>query len=112
MSDENAGSVTQVLYTVDEAARMLRVKPRWLRRKAAARKVPFHMLARSYRFSARDLDEIMRMHAVPPAEEEPSGIPRHRAHRHRAAVGTGTAVSPLGPRPSPRRLARDLAKAP
>jgi hypothetical protein len=40
------------IYTADEAALVLRVKPRWLKRQAAARKVPFTMLAGSYRFSA------------------------------------------------------------
>jgi Helix-turn-helix domain len=65
----------QLLYTADEAAVVLRVKPRWLKRQAAARKVPFTMLAGSYRFSARHLEEIMRIHEKAPESEVPSEVP-------------------------------------
>src|SRR5258708_21247101 len=105
---EVAGTVPaasfQLLYTADEAAIMLRVKPRWLKRQAAARKVPFTMLAGSYRFSARHLEEIMRMHEKTPVAADPAGVPPQRAHRHRGAAAAGGA-SPPPARPRPRRLA-------
>jgi hypothetical protein len=81
VNDRNAavtGSAAtfQLLYTADEAALMLRVKPRWLKRQAAARKVPFTMLAGSYRFSARHLEEITRMHEKAPGSAGSSDLTR------------------------------------
>jgi hypothetical protein len=80
MNDRDAaGTVSaasfQLLYTADEAALMLRVRPRWLKRQAAARKVPFTMLAGSYRFSARHLEEITRMHEKVPESRGTSEVP-------------------------------------
>jgi hypothetical protein len=97
-----------LLYTADEAAVLLRVNPRWLKRQAAARKVPFTMLASSYRFSARHLEEIMRMHENAPESVEPQGTPRQRTRRHRAADAKGNSAAPLHPRPGARRIARDF----
>jgi len=98
----------QLLYTADEAALMLRVKPRWLKRQAAARKVPFTMLAGSYRFSARHLEEITRMYEKSPESAGSSEVPRRRPHRHRAAVTVNGSDVPLRSRPPARRRARDV----
>lgn len=98
----------QLLYTADEAALMLRVKPRWLKRQAAARKVPFTMLAGSYRFSARHLEEITRMYEKSPESAESLEVPRRRPHRHRAVGAANGSDAPLRSRPTARRRARDV----
>src|SRR5437763_1110422 len=98
----------QLLYTADEAAVLLRVKPRWLKRQAAARKVPFTMLAGSYRFSARHLEEIMRLYENLPESVESQESSRRRVYRHRAAKANDHDIAPLRPRPGRRRIARDL----
>jgi excisionase family DNA binding protein len=59
-----------ILYTAEEAAEILRVKKSWLKRQAAARKIPFTMLGRSYRFTSAHLSAIVRMHEQAPV---PSG---------------------------------------
>jgi excisionase family DNA binding protein len=59
-----------LLFTAEEAAELLGVKPSWLRRKAAARAVPCTFLGRHLRFSRADLDAIVT------AGEQPS-----RSHR-------------------------------
>jgi len=115
MNDRDAeGAVSaagfQLLYTADEAALMLRVKPRWLKRQAAARKVPFTMLAGSYRFSDRHLEEITQMHEKASEPAGSSEVPRQRPHRHRAAGATNGSDTPLRSRPAARRLARDAGK--
>jgi hypothetical protein len=94
----------QLLYTAEEAAVLLRVKPRWLKRQADARKVPFTMLAGSYRFSARHLEEIMRMHEKTPRSGEPPGVPPQRTHRPHSAVAVGRGGTPLRARSAQRRL--------
>ena len=96
----------RALYTADEAAVILRVKPRWLKRQAAMRKVPFTMLAGSYRFSARHLEEIMRLHEKAPESDAPSEVSRQRPRRHRAAGAASAGDAPLRARPAARRLAR------
>lgn len=116
MNDREASRVApaanfQLLYTADEAAVMLRVKPRWLRRQAAERKVPFTMLAGSYRFSARHLEQIMRMHEIEPAPAESARVPRQHSYRPCAISADGGGTAPLRPRPGRRRVARDLGQA-
>jgi hypothetical protein len=113
MNDGEAAGIVpapsfQLLYTADEAAALLRVKPRWLKRQAATRKVPFTMLAGSYRFSARHLEEIMRMHENTPEREEPYTLPHRRTRRHRATDASDDGAAQLRPRPGPRRMARDM----
>ena len=98
----------RLLYTADEAAVLLRVKPRWLKRQAATRKVPFTMLAGSYRFSAHHLEEIMRMHENAPERGESHTLPHRRARRQRTTDASDDGTAPLRPRPGPRRMARDL----
>ena len=101
----------QLLYTTDEAALLLRVKPRWLKRQAAAGKVPFTMLAGSYRFSARHLEEITRMHEKAPESNGLPRMPSQRSYRHRVTSADDGNSAPLRPRPGHRRVARDLGGA-
>jgi excisionase family DNA binding protein len=88
------------LYTTAEAAEILRVKPSWLERQAAARKIPFTMLGGAYRFSADHLAAIVAMHESPPAPLERSrGARPRRPAEHRPAQATGQHVAPLRARP-------------
>ncbi|MEV5751667.1 helix-turn-helix domain-containing protein [Actinoallomurus sp. NPDC052308] len=48
-----------LVYTPEEAARLLGVKPSWLRRKAAARAIPCTFLGKHLRFSRADLEAIV-----------------------------------------------------
>lgn len=92
------------VHTLDEAASILRVKPSWLERQAAARKIPFTMLGGSYRFTAAHLAAIVRMH-----ENAPSTQPeRQTARTPRALRAAGNPMTgPLRarPRPGPRHAA-------
>ncbi|MGI8311791.1 helix-turn-helix domain-containing protein [Saccharopolyspora hattusasensis] len=54
-SIENQGTF---LYTAEEAAYLLRVRPSWLRRKASARAIPCRFLGKHLRFSRSDIAEI------------------------------------------------------
>ena len=105
-ADNSQGALT--LYTTEEAAEILRVKKSWLERQAAARKIPFTMLGRSYRFTSAHLSAIVLMHEQAPA---PSGwkataIPvlGDSAQNHDV---TDRGSPPLRPRPrnGPRRAA-------
>ncbi|GAA2975990.1 helix-turn-helix domain-containing protein [Actinokineospora diospyrosa] len=48
-----------LLFTAEQAAAMLQVRPSWLRRKAAARAVPCRYVGKHLRFSHDDLIAIM-----------------------------------------------------
>ncbi len=48
-----------LLYTPEQAAALLQVRPSWLRRKAAARQIPCTFLGKHLRFSAADLEAII-----------------------------------------------------
>ena len=61
-----AGGAPVAVHTLDEAAVILRVKPSWLERQAAARKIPFTMLGGSYRFTAEHLAAIVRQYEQRP----------------------------------------------
>ena len=63
--------MTLAIHTLDEAAAILRVKPSWLERQAAARKIPFTMLGGSYRFTADHLAAIVAQHENRPAPPDP-----------------------------------------
>lgn len=96
------------LYTADEAAGILRVKKSWLERQAAARKIPFTMLGRSYRFTSAHLAAIVQMHEQAPTpsawrENRDTRPPRHNTEPR----GTSGRSAPLRPRPhkGPRRAA-------
>jgi excisionase family DNA binding protein len=96
------------LYTTEEAAEILRVKKSWLERQAAARKVPFTMLGRSYRFTSVHLSAIVKMHEQAPALSEWKGDSDTRSRRRSTEPRVTDAGSPpLRPRPrnGPRRAA-------
>ena len=54
-----------LLYTPAEAARLLKVRESWLRKKAAARQVPCTFLGKHLRFSPTDLAAIVAAAAQP-----------------------------------------------
>jgi hypothetical protein len=97
------------VYTLDEAAALLRVRRSWLERQAAARKIPFTLLGGAYHFTSMHLQAIVRRHEVVPAadggrDEQASDSPR----RLRSRPGPQTpGAAPLQPRPriGPRRAA-------
>lgn len=96
------------VYTAEEAALILRVTKSWLERQAAARKVPFTMLGRSYRFTPAHLAAIVRMHEQAPTAPDSNGD-SHARSRHLSAGRriAGQASAPLRARPrsGPRRAA-------
>jgi helix-turn-helix protein len=47
-----------LLYTAEQAAVLLQVRPSWLRRKAAARAVPCRFVGKHLRFSRSDIETI------------------------------------------------------
>jgi excisionase family DNA binding protein len=47
-----------VLYTAEQAAKLLQVRPSWLRRKATARAVPCRFIGKHLRFARADIDAI------------------------------------------------------
>lgn len=57
--DEPARSALEV-FTPAEAAALLKVPESWLRKKATARQVPFTFIGKHLRFSASDLEQIIR----------------------------------------------------
>jgi hypothetical protein len=94
------------VYTLDEAAAILRVKPSWLERRAAARDIPFTMLGGSYHFTADHLAAIVTQH-----ENRPAAL-GYDAAEHRPPAPRRPAVSPRTGdlqarplRPRPRRAA-------
>jgi excisionase family DNA binding protein len=88
------------LYTAEEAAEILRVKKSWLERQAAARKIPFTMLGRSYRFTSAHLSAIIRMHEQAPAPSQWTGDSNTRSRRLSAELRrTDRGSPPLRPRP-------------
>jgi excisionase family DNA binding protein len=102
MSLMSAGAQPNV-YTVPEAARLLRVRESWLEREAAARRIPFTMLAGSYRFTSDHLIQIVRMHEIKPAAEAAPPVPAD-VRKRRTAQGKGPlpgGVTQLRPRPRP-----------
>lgn len=55
-----------LLYTADQAAELLQVRPSWLRRKAAARAVPCRYVGKHLRFSRADINAIAEASAQAP----------------------------------------------
>ena len=90
------------VYTADEAAVILRCSADWLKRRAAARLIPFTMLGGSYRFSNAHLQEIIRLNEHPPADrtEQPKRERSRRAGRQQANTAE---VTQLRPRPASAR---------
>ncbi|WP_395108219.1 helix-turn-helix domain-containing protein [Actinomadura sp. SCN-SB] len=64
------------LYTPAEAARVLKVRESWLRKKAAARLIPCTFVGRHLRFSEGDLEEIINSGSRRPVTA--AGRPRPR----------------------------------
>lgn len=56
--EEPTGTGTQLLYTPEEAAEKLRVRPSWLRRKASTRAIPCRFIGKHLRFADEDLRHI------------------------------------------------------
>ena len=69
-----------MLYTVEEAAALLQVRPSWLRRKAAARAVPCTFLGKHLRFSRADIDAVITdgAHQPPPPRQPGAAVPTSR----------------------------------
>jgi excisionase family DNA binding protein len=95
-----AGGVPVAVHTVDEAAVILRVKPNWLERQAAARRIPFTMLGGSYRFTAEHLAAIVRQYEQRPVMASADESARTTARRGAATrLSNDIKVKPLRPRP-------------
>ena len=108
MTAAHDGQGAPTLYTAGEAAEILRVKKSWLERQAAARKIPFTMLGRSYRFTSAHLSAIVRMHEQAPASSARTGDSGTRSRRLSAQPRvTDRGLPPLRPRPrnGPHRAA-------
>lgn len=99
------------LYTAAEAAAILRVKTSWLERQAAARRIPFTMLGRSYRFTPAHLAVIVQLHEHRPRDYGDLALPPRRGGSTSSAVTAGEGSQLLVPRPS-RRQHRRLGTEP
>ena len=80
------GGESITVHTLDEAAAILRVKPGWLQRRAAARKIPFTMLGGTYHFTAEHVAEIVRINEKLPAATRESRATRLLPPRKRGSV--------------------------
>lgn len=101
-----AGGAPIVVHTLDEAAAILRVRPSWLERQAAARKISFTMLGGSYHFTSDHLIAIIRQFEQRPTVE--TAEDSKRLITRRSATGqllTDIKTAPLRPRPRPPRAA-------
>jgi excisionase family DNA binding protein len=91
------GGESITVHTLDEAAAILRVKPGWLQRRAAARKIPFTMLGGTYHFTAEHVAEIVRINEKLPAAIGESRATRRKTQERQASE----TVTMLRPRPRP-----------
>jgi excisionase family DNA binding protein len=98
-------NATIVVYTADEAAKILRVKKSWLERQAAARKIPFSMLGGGYRFTDADLSDILQINKRSPRKPEHATAPRRIPRRQPANDQSITALRPRPRQNGPRRAA-------
>lgn len=55
-----------LLYTVDEAAELLKVTNNWLEERVSAQAIPHRRLGRQIRFSQSDLDDLIAQSARQP----------------------------------------------
>jgi excisionase family DNA binding protein len=94
-----------VVYTTDEAAKILRVKKSWLERQAARRKIPFSMLGGCYRFTDADLIDILRITKHSPRKQEQVPAPRHVPRQRSVDEQAVTALRPRPRQSGPRRAA-------
>ena len=95
--------MTLAIHTLDEAAAILRVKPSWLERQAAARKIPFTMLGGSYRFTADHLAAIVGLHENRHTAARPPARSRARAVWPEVRCRNELQASALRARPVARR---------
>ena len=97
-----AGGASIAVHTLDEAAVILRVKPSWLERQAAARKIPFTMLGGSYHFTSDHLIAIIRQYEKRPVtstvdeeahmnRQQASGDPTAERHQGQAIAAPASA---------------------
>jgi excisionase family DNA binding protein len=96
------------IHTTAEAAVILRVTESWLKRRAAARRIPFTMLGGSYRFTTGHLAEIARMNEMTPRRRDDDMPGRQAARQPRASQrASSPTITVLRPRPrtGPRRRA-------
>jgi excisionase family DNA binding protein len=70
-------------YTVDEAAALLGVGPRWLAEAARHKRVPSVKLGRYVRFTRAQLDEIVTSHSRDGDTPHPWGLTPAAARRTR-----------------------------
>lgn len=77
------------VYTLDEVADQLKVKPSWIRTQCERRAIPFLMLAKSYRFTDAHVDAI-----IAAFEEKPAG---RRSPRRTPAPANVTRLEPKTP---------------
>jgi len=92
-----AGGAPVAAYALNEAAVILRVKPSWLQRRAAARSIPFTMLGGAYHFTVEHIAEIVRMNEKRPVSAVEPKTSRHKTPGER----TSETVTILRPRPRP-----------
>lgn len=60
-----------LLYTPEQAAQLLQVRPSWLRRRAAARAVPCRFLGKHLRFARQDIEDIATASLQQPGASRP-----------------------------------------
>ena len=65
-----------ITYTYDEAAEMLQISPRTLRRAVVNGRVPYRRIGQLVRFTSDDISEILQIFRVAP-------LPRNVRSRHR-----------------------------
>jgi excisionase family DNA binding protein len=99
-----AGGVPIAVHTLDEAATILRVKPSWLERQAAARRIPFTMLGGSYRFTADHLTAIITQFEQRPMPAA-AGAAKHSITQRPVSGRLLTDIKTTPLRPRPRRAA-------
>ena len=98
-----AGVAPIAVHTLDEAAAILRVKPSWLQRRAAARSIPFTMLGGAYHFTAEHIAEIVRLNEkLPLAGSTAAG---GRGRKARGTGGSAANITPLKARSARSRRA-------
>ena len=97
---DTAGPIPEV-FTIEEAAAILRVKKSWLEKKAAARRIPFSMLGGSYHFSPNHLRQIFNefeKEPTAPVESTPLPTTTVRRKRRDSIETADPRVLPLRPR--------------
>ncbi|WP_109638784.1 helix-turn-helix domain-containing protein [Lentzea atacamensis] len=70
-----AEDASPLLYTPEQAAKLLQVRPSWLRRRAAARTIPCRFLGKHLRFAKQDIEEIAAV-SRQPAHHLPAPAPQ------------------------------------